>query len=270
MNGKAILTGAIIAVVIFVFLILNPIVKIGAGERGVVLHWGAVSETILDEGIHWVTPISQSIQEMDVTVQKAEAASGSSSKDLQKVSTKITLNYRLDPSKVNLLYQNFKYDYVDIVITPAIDEYVKKTTAMFTAEELVTKREKAKEALKESLTISLAKSNIIVTDVYITDFEFSSEFNKAIEAKVTAEQSSLEAKNKLEQVKYEAEQQVAKARAEAETIRIQAQAIKEKGGAEYVQLQWIEAWRFGGAKVPMIITSDKAGNFISIPAEALR
>jgi uncharacterized membrane protein YqiK len=53
----------------------------------------------------------------------------------------------------------------------------------------------------------------------------------AIEAKVKAEQDALAAKAKLEQSKYE-----------AEAIRIQADAIKNSGGAEYVQLQAIAKW----------------------------
>jgi hypothetical protein len=44
----------ILAVVALVFLIfLNPFVVIGAGERGVVLNFGAVQEHVLDEGIHF-------------------------------------------------------------------------------------------------------------------------------------------------------------------------------------------------------------------------
>jgi uncharacterized membrane protein YqiK len=41
-------------------------------------------------------------------------------------------------------------------------------------------------------------------------------------------------------VKFQAQQSIERAKAEAESIRIQAEAIKSQGGAEYVNLKWIE------------------------------
>lgn len=259
MNGKGIIAIATIGVCFILFMVLNPMVQIDAGHRGVVLRWGAVTDTILDEGIHWVTPIVNSVVEMDVTVQKEERQSSASSKDLQQVSTQVTINYELDKLKVNTIYQNLRGDFSARIISPAIEEFVKKTTAQYTAEELITKRESVKTDLKNALTENLAKNHILVSDIFITDFNFSDEFNKAIEAKVTAEQTALGAKNKLEQVKYEAEQQVTQARAEAESIRIQAQAVTQQGGKDYVQLKAIEKWNgelpaqmIPGSTVPFI------------------
>ena len=45
-----------------------------------------------------------------------------------------------------------------------------------------------------------------------------------------------------DRIRVEAQQKIAMAEAEARTIQIQAQAIKEQGGAEYVQLKAIEKW----------------------------
>jgi regulator of protease activity HflC (stomatin/prohibitin superfamily) len=119
---------------------------------------------------------------------------------------------------------------------------VKRTTAHYTAEELVTKREAVKIDLKKSITDSLATSNILVTDIYITDFDFSKDFNAAVEAKVRAEQKALEEKNRLEQVKYAAAQRIATAEAEARAIKIQAEAVTQQGGKDYVQLKAVEKW----------------------------
>jgi regulator of protease activity HflC (stomatin/prohibitin superfamily) len=48
--------GAAVAAIIFL-LILNPFVKIDAGERGVLLNFGAVAPDVLDEGLHLRIPI---------------------------------------------------------------------------------------------------------------------------------------------------------------------------------------------------------------------
>jgi len=250
-----------LVLVLLLIIILNPIALIGAGERGVVLNWGAVSDTILDEGIHFRIPVQQKIIKMDVSTQKEERHSSASSKDLQIVTTQIAVNYNLDPNKVNVLYQKFKNEHNDRVISPTIEEFVKKTTAKYTAEELITRRQEVKDDLRQSIEESLESNGILVEDLFITDFNFSDQFNLAIEAKVTAEQKALEAKNKLEQVKFEAEQKIAAAKADAESIRIQAQAITQQGGKDYVQLQAIEKW---DGKLPTQFVPGSAVPFLNL------
>lgn len=60
--------------------------------------------------------------------------------------------------------------------------------------------------------------------------------------KQVAQQSALKAENDLKRIQVEADQRIAQAKAEAEAIKIQAQAITQQGGRDYVQLQAIEKW----------------------------
>ena len=68
-----------------------------------------------------------------------------------------------------------------MLINPAIQECVKSVTAQFTAEELITERQKVGDLMREALAEKSAPmaSNIEVFN--ITSFEFSEEFNAAIE-----------------------------------------------------------------------------------------
>lgn len=240
--GKLIGFGIMMFIGLFILVILNPFVIIQPGKRGVLMNWGAVSDTIYNEGFHWRTPIVQRVQIIDVQIQKEEAVASAASKDLQELRTTVALNYNIDPAKVGLLYQNIGVDFVARIIDPAIQEAVKSAASRFTAEEAVTKRQQVKEDIKQLLTERLAKEYIILDEISIKDFDFSSEFNKAIEQKVTAEQNALAAKNKLSQVQFEASQRVATATAEAEAIKIQAQSISAQGGEAYVRLKAIEKW----------------------------
>ena len=81
-----------------------------------------------------------------------------------------------------------------------------------------------------------------IDEFSIIDFSFSDEYEKAVEAKQVAQQSALKAENDLLRIKTEAEGRLAGARAEAEAIKIQAQAITQQGGKDYVQLKAIEKW----------------------------
>ncbi len=232
----------VIAIIILLILILGSFVIVEAGERGVVLTLGKVSDKVLTEGLHLKLPLIQKVEKLDVKTQKEQVDASAASKDLQTVTAKVALNYHLDASNVNHLWQSIGSEYKSRIIDPAIQEAVKAVTAKYTAEELITLRAQVKEDAKLVLRERLTPEFIAVDELSIVDFDFSQSFNDAIEAKVTAEQNALAAKNKLEQVKYEAEQRVTTAKGEAEAIRIQAQAIQQQGGAAYVNLKAVEKW----------------------------
>lgn len=228
-----------VGVVIFIvgFLVLNPIVIVSPGERGVVVTMGAVQSVVLEEGLHFRTPFVQSVAILDVRMQKEEVQTGAASKDLQVLNTTIALNYHLDEGTVPMLYQKIGMNYKVRVIDPAVQEAVKAATAKYTAEEAITKRSDVREDIKKILTERLAREYIKVDEVSITDFDFSKSFNDAIEAKVTAEQQALQAKNVLEQRKFEAEQIVVTAKANAESIKVQSEAANNE---KYVALKALE------------------------------
>ena len=218
---------------------------IGAGERGVLLQFGAVKDKVFGEGLYFKIPFVQSVVKMDVKIQKDEIPASASSKDLQVVTSKIALNYHLDPKAVNKIWQEVGKNYNTRIIAPSIQEGVKAVTARFTAEELITKREEVKEQIKSNLTSRLLEHAILVDEFNIIDFEFSAAFNEAIEAKVKAEQLKLKADRDLERIKIEKEQMIAAAQGKAEAIRIEAQALIQN--PKVVELRWIEKW---DGKVP--------------------
>jgi len=209
---------------------------IQAGYRGVLLTFGKPSMNAIDEGLHLKIPIAQTIKKMEVRKQKIEVTADSASKDLQDVMTTIALNFHLSASQVPKLYQEIGKDYSDRIINPAIQESVKATTAKFTAEELITRRPEVRDSIKNFITEKLKKYYIVVDDFNIVNFQFSEEFDKAIEAKVTAEQLKLKAEMDLERIKVEKEQKITQAQAEAEALRIQKQQIT----SELIKLRQIE------------------------------
>ncbi len=235
---------------IILFLILNPVAIINAGQRGVVLQFGKVVRT-MDEGLNFRTPFVESVVTMDVKTQKHEAKANSASKDLQTINATVAVNYSLNPSLVGDIYKTIGKNYEATVIDPAIQESIKAATAQYTAEQLITLRADVRDIMEKHIVERLSKRGIVIEAVNIVNFDFTDSFDKAIEAKVVAEQDALAAVNKLKQVKTEAEQQIAKAEAQAETIKIQAAAINSQGGADYVALQAIAKWN-GVLPVQMI------------------
>jgi len=70
-------------------------VVINAGERGVLMQFGQVQPQVLEEGIHPIIPIAQTVKKMSVRVQKQEITAEASSKDLQEVFTDVALNWHI-------------------------------------------------------------------------------------------------------------------------------------------------------------------------------
>ncbi len=239
MDLKNIITRIIIGVLALT-LILGTFGTIGAGERGILLQFGAVKDKVFNEGLYFKIPFIQSVVKIDVRIQKDEVPASASSKDLQIVTSKIAINYHLSPDKVNSIWQDVGRDYNSRIIAPSIQEAVKSVTAKFTAEELIVKREEVKDQIKINLAERLIKNNIVVDEINITAFDFSQAFNEAIEAKVTAEQLKLKAEMDLERIIIEASQRVAESEGKATAIRIEAQALS--ANPRVVELRWIEKW----------------------------
>jgi regulator of protease activity HflC (stomatin/prohibitin superfamily) len=227
----------IIAAVLLVLMFFRPWVQIGAGERGVVLNFGAVQGTVLGEGLHFRVPIMQVIIPVDVKVQKSESDAAAASADLQDVSSKVALNYHIIPDKANVVYQSLGISFKERIIDPAVQEVVKAVTAKYSAEELITKRPAVSDAMKTNLTERLLANNIAVDAFSIVGFSFSKIFMEAIESKQTAEQLALKARRDLERIKIEAEQKITAAKAEAESLRLQRANIS----TDLIELRKIEA-----------------------------
>ena len=104
----------IIGVFVLMF-ILGAFGTVGAGERGVLLQFGAVQDKVFDEGLYFKIPFIQKVVKMDVKIQKDEIPASASSKDLQVVTSRIALYYHLDPKAVNKVWQD-----VGKTTTPAL------------------------------------------------------------------------------------------------------------------------------------------------------
>ncbi|MGE5405136.1 MAG: prohibitin family protein [Candidatus Saccharibacteria bacterium] len=235
-GSRAIKIAGAIFGLILILTVFNPFVTIGPGQRGVVVQLGAVKPVVLEEGLHFRIPLIQTIVELNCQIQKTEVQADAASKDLQQVTSHIAVNYHVKYDMAAKLYQSVGENYGSTIIDPAIQETVKSVTARYTAEELITKRQQVSVEIGKYLDEKLEPRGILVDAFNITNFSFSDEFNRAIEAKQTAEQLALKAKRDLERIRVEAEQKVAQAKAEAEALRVQKQEVTP----ELIRLREIE------------------------------
>lgn len=238
-------------------------VNIGPGNVGVAIRWGKVLDDPMTEGWQLKMPYTDVVQ-LSTKLEPHHFEMETASKDLQVVTTGITVPYSLDPDLAPKVYQKIggPKEIEAAIITPAILESTKAVNSKYTAEELVTKRAEVKEKLEEAFDTFVNKAlderglhnALHLGSLAITDSGFTPEFNKAIEAKVQADQAALQAqyekRAQITAAEAQAEKQklaadaqaymiAATGRAEAESLALRARAYSDPA---LIQLNAIEKW----------------------------
>src|SRR5919202_6025288 len=270
-NKLKILAG-IVTFILLIIVLTQSVVIVQAGHRGVVLYVGAVENRVLGEGLHFIIPFAEQVIQLEVRTLKFQADASAASNDLQEVATVIALNYHIDPSKANLIYQQLGADYADRIIAPTIQESVKASVAKFNAEQLITQRETAKAVIAQAIRNTLSARDITVETIFITDFKFSEAFSSQVESKVVAFQKFLTEQNNLKAVQVIANQtvvqaqaaaraNVAKATGESQAIKIITEQLRQS--PQYLQWQAINRWN---GQMPYSLGSG-AFPFFQLPAQ---
>jgi len=252
-NWQTTVLGIVLAILVIIglnsFIIINP------GQAGVISILGKARDGALLEGIHLKPPFITVIDVYDLTVQKFEVPAESSTKDLQNLSARFAINFRLDPIKVVEVRrkQGTLENIVSKIIAPQTQEAFKIAAARRTVEEAITKRSELKEDFDQALGDRLDKYGIIVLDTSVVDLAFSPEFAKAVEEKQIAEQRAQRAVYVAREAEQEAQADVNRAKGRAEAQRLLAETLKAQGGQLVLQKEAIEAWRSGGAQLPKVL-----------------
>jgi regulator of protease activity HflC (stomatin/prohibitin superfamily) len=246
--GCLMTVGGILGVLITLSVILSMFI-IPAGSVGVITRFGAVNR-VAYSGFGFKIPFAEGVQKMNIRTQKDEADASAASKDLQVVSSKIAVNYHLDGASAVDVYREVGPDYVSIVIAPAIQNVFKGTTAQYTAEQLIQLREEVRLTAEQKLQKELLPYHIVVENFNIINFDFSPEFNAAIEKKQVAQQDVETAKQRLAQAQVDAQTALAVAKGQADAQN----AIKSTGALDESYLKYLFLTKWDG-KLPAVMGS---------------
>lgn len=246
---KSVVKIVVICLIVLIILILgfNSFTVVKAGHTGVVVNLGKVSNNVLEEGLHFKIPFVSEIVQIDNRVLKTEVESVAASKDLQTISSKVSINYRVNRASSADIYKNVGNDFTNVIVNPAIQECVKSVAAKYTAEQLITERPVVSTEMEQAISEKINPYGLSIEVFNIVNFDFTEEFNKAIEAKQTAQQEALKAEQDLARIKVEAQQTVEKAEAEAEAYRLKNAELSE----EVIMMEFVEKW---DGKMPSVMS----------------
>ncbi|MEA4811603.1 MAG: prohibitin family protein [Anaerolineaceae bacterium] len=229
----------LILILLGVIVVANSIHIIPAGSIGVITRWGA-AQRVAYPGLGLHIPFAENVILMSVRTQKDQVEATAMSKDLQVASSAVAINYHLDGTQAITVYQNIGPDYANVIIAPALQNTFKATTAQYSAEELITHREDVRVQAENDLKAELAKYNVVVENFNIVNFDFSPEFQAAIEQKQVAQQQVETAKQRLNQAQIDAQAEVARAKGQADAQK----ALKDTGALtqEYLNYLFLTKW----------------------------
>lgn len=241
----------IFLVIAIIAILLNPFVIVHAGERGILMKFGKVENTILEEGLHPIIPIVNTVKTLSVRIQKEEISAEASSKDLQEIFADVALNWHIIPEEVNEIFKILgdETDVIEKIISPAVEEVLKAVIAEYTAEEIITKRDEVKNEVDDFLKARLENYYLKVDEISLVHVHFSDRFSDAVEAKQIAEQEAKKAGFAALRAIQEAEAMVNLAKGEAEAQRLLQNSLTP----EIIEKETIKKWN---GQLPLITGSD--------------
>ena len=214
-------------------LALASLTSVPEGSRGVKTRFAEVVG-VVTPGLNVKVPFIESVHPISIMADAVEIKNAEgATKDAQPVHTTLTIRYHVRENQVQNIYSNYsKTGEMDSYVGTAGMEAFKSSTAHYGADELILKRQDASNNMVSTLQAKLDQYGIQVLSVDVSQFNFSPEYMKAVNSKVTEEQQKLAEENKLARIKVEQQQKVVTANAEAEAAIAQA-----KGKAESVRLE---------------------------------
>lgn len=263
----------IIAVAIFaIAMLVGGIRIVDQTEVGIVKTFGRVDHTITG-GLNFVNPITDTVEIMDLKVHVKEAAFASYTKDAQPLTS--TIEYQYEPhaeQAMSIVSQYGGYEIMETKLCAAVEERAKIVMARYGAMTLLENRSTLSAQIQEEVKELEALFPVNFTQVVVKDIDFSDAFEKAVEAKMEAEQNALRAQNEKQEAitraeqarevaKVNAEAAVAAAKGEADALAITREAL-ENMPPEWVAQLYLEKW---DGKLPTYMMGDKGASIMITP-----
>jgi regulator of protease activity HflC (stomatin/prohibitin superfamily) len=233
--------------------------RIDAGHVGVkVNQYGdnkGVSDVVEVTGMVFFNPITHSIYEFPTFIQHKEYTGENSfvvnSKDGSEFHVSPIINYSVQREKVPQIFAKYRRSLDQIeegFLKTAVFDAFRLATNVYTADELISNRQKFEIEVRRILDGELGKEGFVITQ-FTSNLLYPETFKKAIEAKNNAVQGALMAENKVKQAEAEAKIKVATAQGNAQAMLTSAKAEAEANSLKQktitpmlLQLEWINKW----------------------------
>lgn len=263
----------LIAAVIFgVSMLIGGIRIMDQTQIGIVKTFGRVDHTITG-GLNFVNPITDTVETMDLVVHVREAAFASYTKDAQPLTSTIEYQYEPLPERaMDIVAQYGSYEIMETKLCAAVEERAKIVMARYGAMSLLENRSTLSSQVQDEVRELEELFPVHFSQVVVKDIDFSDAFEKAVEAKMEAEQNALRAQNEKQEAitraeqarevaKVNAEAVIATAQGEADALEITRKALEQMPDT-WIAQQYLEKW---DGKLPTYMLGDNGASVMLTP-----
>ena len=127
---------------------------------------------VYGEGMHFKVPIRDNIKRFEVRTRPTLLSCDTGTKDMQIVHITMRVLFRPVESELSTIMLKLGMDYDTRVVPSIAQEVLKTSCAQYTAEQLISLREKVSKEVKEVLQKRCLEQNILIDDISLTDLQF--------------------------------------------------------------------------------------------------
>lgn len=226
--------GIAFVVCLVLFLIFKPFEIVDAGNKGLKFKMGAIQNVVLDQGFNGLIPFIESIKEITIRPIQLDdkvivGPNGAITKDNQTIGAEMTVFYVYDQNKLVSVYKDFGEDKLKSIISATLRESFKGVVGNYTIFELPVNQDAIKNKAFTQIVDRLKDYPINVTELKITNYDWSDEFDKQIAETMNRSQQVKQAEQELLITQQNAQKKVKEAEADKEATRLQAEAKALEG-----------------------------------------
>ncbi|MBU2916324.1 MULTISPECIES: prohibitin family protein [Reichenbachiella] len=231
-----------IALIVVVSLSSSLFFKVEPAERAVAFYTltGKLDkDNIIRPGWHFKAPWT-SIYTFDVSESKVEESMDVLDKNGLSINVDVSVRFTPMKDKIGEIQENFKSNYINVLVIPEVRSSVRQVMGRYTAEEIYsTKRAEVETSIKTETekTLAAPQNNVIMKALLIRSINLPAQIKQAIENKLQQEQEALAYQFRLDKEKSEAERKRIAAEGEAQANKI----VNSSLTPELLKMRGIEA-----------------------------
>ena len=208
------------------------------GEIGVKADFGHIADQSIQPGWHWYMPVFSWIETWNIKTQEIKETAQVPSSEGLISQLDVSVIYNVPANQAVQVRKTIGANYRETILEPYIREAIRNVVSGYAVKALFSDagRKEIGENILAFLRGKLEQRGIIVQDVLLRDVRLPPTFAQSIEAKLRAEQESLQKEFELTKAKKDAEIEIARAQGVAKSNEIIAASISD----HYLRYKWIE------------------------------
>jgi regulator of protease activity HflC (stomatin/prohibitin superfamily) len=208
------------------------------GQVGVKADFGHIADQPLGPGWHLYFPIVSWVEVWNVKTQEIKETAQVPSSEGLISQLDVSVLYNVPTDKAVGVRKTIGANYRETIVEPYIREAIRNVVSGYAVKALFS--DAGRKEIGENILVFLKNKveprGILVQDVLLRDVRLPPTFAQSIEAKLRAEQESLQKEFELTKAKKDAEIEVARAQGVAKSNEIIASSISDN----YLRYKWIE------------------------------